>query len=361
MPDIPIYKPKLGALELAAVTESITSGWISSRGPNVSQFEKSVASFTGFAHAIATCNGTTALHASYKAAGMKDDSIVYFPAMTYVATLTPALHLGVKPRFLDIDPDTWVVNLHPIEKLEWKNNYLVTVDLFGNPTNYEIFNHITTSHGKVINDGAESLGSTFNATHSGKFATVSTLSFFGNKTITTGEGGMALTDDAELARRVRDLCNQGLSQKKEYWYEEAGFNFRMTNIAAGIGLAQLSQLDEILESKQAIFNFYNEALDKEFFTRQKISEGANSNQWLCSFLARNESHQIAVRGNLEKFGVESRPFFPPLMDLPFVGGDSRNFPVARDLWKRGFSLPSWPGLTVKELTRICEIVNSSHS
>jgi len=359
--DIPIYKPKLGPLELAAVTESMNSEWISSRGPNVSHFEKSVATLTGFANAVATSNGTTALHVSYKATGMKDDSVVHFPAMTYVATLTPALHLGVKPRFLDVDPETWVISIDAVENLHWKNNFLVTVDLFGNPTNYEIFNHVTTSHGKVISDSAGSIGSTTKTVHSGKFATVSTLSFFGNKTITTGEGGMVLTDDPDIARRVRRLCNQGLSEGREYWYEEAGFNFRMTNIAAGIGIAQLGQLEEILESKQAIFDFYNKNLDKENFTRQKLSEGAVSNQWMCSFLAKNESHQLAVRDNLRKFGVESRPFFPPLPDLPFVGGNAQNFPVARDLWKRGFSLPSWPGLSVKELTRICEIVNGSHS
>jgi perosamine synthetase len=268
------------------------------------------------------------------------------PSLTYVATATPALNIGLNVRLCDVDPETWMPARSDFENsISAATRVLASVDLFGMPSGEWVTELARINSLWHVNDGAESLGSFASGEHAGKRADVNTLSIFANKTITTGEGGMILTDNEELEANMRLLKNQGLNEKSyEYDYSVAGYNFRMTNLTASIGVSQIQRIGSILAEKKRVYNTYVKYLDGSRFLRQKIGSEIASNYWLASFLCPSETIKNRIRATLSKNSIESRPFFKPLHLLPFVKPQGIQFPVSEDLWHRGISLPSYPDL-----------------
>lgn len=360
---IPVYQPFLNDEERKAVIETLNSGWISSKGKNISEFEKIVSGYIGMDYALSVSNGTTAIHVALDALGAtKKMTRIVIPDMTYVASLTPAIHLSCDIELTDVDSETWLADLCNVEpKANFELEIIETVDLFGSPFDIDSLADLKSSGFRILSDSAESFGSFIGEAHAGALSDAMTLSFFGNKTITTGEGGMVCTNDQALAKEVSRLKNQGLSEDIEYFHDIPGYNFRMTNLQAAIGIAQFQKIYDILSLKKKIYDYYDSNLDAYKFTRQKFSPNSKPSHWVCSFLAPSESEKNKIRNNLEASGVESRPFFTPLHLMPFVPPQQKKFPVSEDLWRRGFSLPSWPGLSEKELEKVVHIVNSSLS
>jgi perosamine synthetase len=357
---VPVYRPFLDDRENQAVLKVLSDGWISSKGSQIAEFESATSGFTGFKCANTVANGTLAINLAMSSIGLNSKSRIVCPSMTYVASITPAIHLGAEIELVDVDPETWLAKFDEVES---KNNFdlqvLEPVDLFGSPFDIAGLSRFKELGFLVLSDSAESFGSIIHGKHAGKGADATTFSFFGNKTITTGEGGMVCTDNQDIDEIGRRLKNQGLSLSREYFHDIPGHNFRMTNIQATIGLVQISKLHEILVLKHQIYDTYDQYLDQDRIVRQKLNPGAESNYWMCSFLAPNEGSKKRIRKNLADSGIETRPFFTPLHELPFVKKQSTSFPVSEELWRRGFSLPSWPGISAETLVRISNLVNDS--
>jgi len=359
---IPVYSPLLDQEDFQALKQAFDSGWISSKGPEIGHFESSIAKYADFVYASSTSNGTTALHLAFAALGTNTVSQVIAPSMTYVASVTPALHLGANLNLVDVDPNTWLADFKSHNKIsdtdENSKRIYLSVDLFGNPVDLSNLRSTFGEGVKILSDSAESIGSKIRACHAGNGSDIATFSFFGNKTITTGEGGMVCTNDKVLYSKVEKLKNQGLSLEREYFHDVAGFNFRMTNLQAALGVSQLLKIEEILIAKKRVYDFYDANLDKHRFTRQVFTPGAKSSHWMCAFLADSESAKDRLRSNLALDGIETRPFFTPLHMLPFLSHQQGAFPVSEDLWRRGFILPSSPNLNFSQLQRIVEKVNA---
>jgi perosamine synthetase len=359
---IPVYSPFLDEEDFKALKQAFDSGWISSKGPEIGNFESLIAKFTNFVYASSTSNGTTALHLAFAALGTNPVSKVIAPSMTYVASVTPALHLGANLHLVDVDPTSWLADFElednrPASNENAKTIYL-SVDLFGNPVDLLNLRSALGEDVKILSDSAESIGSRILSNHAGNGSDIATFSFFGNKTITTGEGGMVCTNNQSLYSNVEKLKNQGLSLEREYFHDVAGFNFRMTNLQAALGVSQLLKIEEILIAKKRVYDYYNSNLDKQRFTRQEFTPNSKSSHWMCAFLADSESAKDRLRRNLALDGIETRPFFTPLHMLPFLKDQLGSFPVSEDLWRRGFILPSSPNLNLSQLQRIVERVNA---
>ena len=358
---IPVYEPVLGDAELQAVIDCVDSGWISSRGENITRFEAAIAEFVGFTNAIATSNGTTAIHLAMAADTEMQDGLVLAPAHTYIATVTPALHLGRAVHVLDVDPDTWMLSEQTVAdaQVALTGATIIGVDVYGTAMSPSVAEYVRAVGARFVSDSAEALGSFAGVQHAGHGGHWTTLSFFGNKVLTTGEGGMLLTNSSELAESARKLRSQGLAAAGEYLHDEVGFNFRMTNVQAAIGLAQFSHFSVTLARKRALYELYSTSLSAQF-QRQQCDHPESQNRWMCAFLAPSETVKDRIRRALGEAKIETRPFFPPLSEQPCLRGriTSEPTPVATDLSRRGFCLPSGSNLDAQSVERIVTIVNA---
>ena len=249
---IPVYKPSIGDNERQNVIECLESTWISSKGTFVDKFERNFSSFSGIANCTSCSNGTTALQLALLAAGISPGDEVICPTFTYIASAASICHVGATPVFIDADPDTWLMSPEAVEAAITPNTKAVLcVHLYMGVINVDKIRLICNNNDLImIEDCAEALGSTYNNEHVGKLADVATFSFFGNKTITTGEGGMVASSKPEIIDTAKKLKNQGLSEAKEYHHDVIGYNFRMTNICAAIGCGQIASIDQILRKKK---------------------------------------------------------------------------------------------------------------
>jgi perosamine synthetase len=350
---IPIYQPKLGNREKELVNDCLDSTWISSRGKYIDQFEQGIAEFTGAKHAIAVFNGTVALHLALLGLDIRPGDEVIVPDFTYVASTNAVLYVGATPIFVDVDAGSWNMDPALIERvITPRTKAILYTNVYGNPVDYHAIKEIADRHGLlVIEDAAESLGATYGKMKSGTMGDVSTFSFFGNKTLTTGEGGMVLTSDDGIAAKMRVLKNQGNSPDVRYYHDMLGYNYRMTNIQAAIGCAQLEQLDEILARKRSIQAYYESRLSGHF-TFQKIEKDSASSYWIVSMLTASKAQKEELVQVLASANIETRPFFWPIDRLPFY--QEGLFPVTQDIAFRGINLPSYPDLTEEQLNYICD-------
>ena len=360
MKKIPVSQPYLGGNELKYVTDCLKTGWISSIGAYVTKFEEVFAEFCGRKYALATSNGTVSLHLALKALGIKPGDEVLVPALTFVATANVVTYVNATPVFVDIDPLTWTMDIKALEKKITKNTKaVIPVHLYGHPADMSGILAISRKYGlKVVEDAAEAHGAKVNGRNVGGFGEFSSFSFYGNKIVTTGEGGMLLTDSKKLYEEARLLRNHGMSDTRKYWHPRVGYNYRMTNVQAAIGVAQMEQIDKIIKRKREIAALYSKLLGGvPGITRPYEAPWAYNVYWMYSVLIGPDFGVSAdnLRGKLALEGVETRPFFVPVHKLPCYR-TAEKFPVSERVAKQGINLPSSPCLKDDEIKHVADII-----
>ncbi|MGA2212507.1 MAG: DegT/DnrJ/EryC1/StrS family aminotransferase [Bryobacteraceae bacterium] len=350
---VPVYEPFLHGREKEYVTRCLDSMWIS-KGEFISAFEDKFAEYLGYGHATTVCNGTAALHLALLALGIGPGDEVIVPTLTYIASVNMIALAGAKPVLVDSAPSTWQIDPEDVRrKITKRTKAVMAVHLYGLPCEMEQLTRICHEHGlRLIEDCAEAFGSSYGGRSVGTFGDIATFSFFGNKTITTGEGGMVVSQDKTLLERAGHLKGQGVSPVQEYWHDVLGFNYRMSNICAAIGLAQLEMAGAILEKKQCVAKWYRDKLRSQPLELQAEAEGTRHSFWMCSALAADESTRDSLRAHLRRRGVETRPAFHPAHTMP-VFHTAERFPVAEGIGQRGFSLPSYPALSEEQVDHVC--------
>jgi perosamine synthetase len=357
---IPIYQPSLTGNEKKYVAECLDSTWISSKGKFLAEFEKRFAEYTGIKYATAVSNGTVALHLALVALGIGRSDEVIVPTLTYIASVNSISYTGAEPVFADSLMDTWQIDPEDVKrKITPRTKAIMAVHLYGHPCDMDPLVDITKSNDLfLVEDCAEAFGTLYRGKHVGQFGDISTYSFFGNKTITTGEGGMVVTNDKTLYDRSVHYKGQGLAAHRQYWHDVIGYNYRMTNICAAIGLAQLEQADEFISKKIQIASWYDGFLKGLPVKTHGQTGDVRHSYWMYSILVEEPSARDLLRKHLEDAGIETRPLFYPAHTMPMYSSRYQKFPVADNLGWRGINLPSWPGLTREMVSGICETVRS---
>ncbi len=356
---LPVYEPWIGRRELARVTRCVKSGWISSIGAEIGEFEGRFAATCARRFGVATSNGTTALHLALAALGIGRGDEVIVPALTFVATANAVHYTGASPVFADADAATWNVDPAAVAKRVTKRTRaIVAVHLYGQPADMTALAATARRAGAVlVEDAAEAHGARYRGRPVGSLGGVACFSFYGNKMVTTGEGGMVLTSDAKLAARLRLLRDHAMSSKRRYYHEEIGFNYRMTTLQAALGLAQLDRFADILARKRRIAGWYRHGLRGLPLELAADLPGCENVHWMFSALlargARLDRDAFARR--LLRRGIDSRPFFVPIPELPPYRGRG-SYPVAADLAARGLNLPSGPRLQRRDIRFICDAI-----
>jgi len=363
---IPVAEPALVGNEKEYVMECMDSTWISSSGKYVDRFEKEFASFCDVGHAVSCCNGTVAIHIALMALGLEPGDEVIVPTLTFTSTANAVAYCGAKPVFVDSEDKTWNMDPGLIEPLVTdKTKGIIVVHLYGHPVNMDPVMEIAKKRGLfVIEDAAEAHGARYKDKVVGSMGEMSTFSFYGNKILTTGEGGMVVTNDEALASNARQLKGQGMDPKRRYWFPVLGYNYRMTNVAAAIGVAQLEKVDWHLERRREVADQYAKRLgDLSGLTLQPQMSWATNVYWMNSILLdeRLVEHKDAIRKKLADDGIETRPFFHPLHTLPMYSEANRGleFPVAEKIATAGFSIPSSATLSAEDVSSVCDKVEEA--
>ena len=360
---IPVYQPELNGNEKKYVNECLDTSWISAKGRFVGEFESSVADYLGVNHAVSVCNGTVALHLALMALGIGEGDEVIVPSLTYVASANAITYTGAIPVFADSLYESWQIDPEDVErKITERTRAIMVVHLYGQPCDMDRIMKIAEAHDLfVIEDCAEAFGSEYKGKKVGGFGDISAFSFYGNKTITTGEGGMVVTNDRVLYERASHLKDQGLAFDREYWHDIVGYNYRMTNICAAIGLAQMEQADSFIARKKLLAERYIEYLkDTPVEVPPVVADTVNT-YWMFSVLLPSADQRDALRTRLREAGVETRPLFYPIHLMPMYSQKYKKLKVSEDLGLRGINLPSWPGLTDEQVRYICDIIRDFYS
>ena len=361
---IPVASPALIGKEKEYVLDCLESTWISSNGKYIDLFESAFAKFCGAKYGISCCNGTAALHLALLAFDVGPGDEVIVPTLTFVATANAVAHCGAKSVFVDSEPETWNIDVSKIEeKITKKTKGIIVVHLYGHPADMDPVLEIAQRHKLfIIEDTAEAHGAEYKGRPVGSIGDIGTFSFYGNKIITTGEGGMIVTNSENLARKAKLLRGQGMDSNKRYWFPILGYNYRMTNIAAAIGLAQLEKIDWQIERRRENAKLYKKFLEKSLnVSVQPEKEWAKNVYWMTSILLGNNCSlkRDELIARLYEAGIETRPVFYPMHTLPIYGNYNKKekFPVSEKLARNGLNLPSSSTLTDKDIIFICEKIN----
>lgn len=357
---IPVAEPEIGEEELQNVIEAVRSGWVSSKGPFIEKFEKSFSSYIGKKHGVATSNGTTALHLALVALGIGKRDKVLVPSLTFVSVANAVTYTGAEPVFVDSHPKYWCIDPSKIEKkIDSQTTAIMPVHLYGHPCDMDRIVCIAEDHKlHVIEDCAEAHGAEYKGEKVSSFGIISCFSFYGNKIITTGEGGICLTNNEELAGKMRILRDHGMNPCKKYWHDIIGFNYRMTNLQAALGVAQLKKIDLLIAKKRQIATTYNKLLHElSPVTPPPEMPWAKSVYWLYSVLVNKAFRDKAIE-YLERKGIETRPFFHPIHTLPpYKRGLTLS--VAEKLSATGLNLPSGPQLSRNQIQEVVESLSEA--
>lgn len=358
--DIPVANPCFIGNEKKYVDDCMESGWISSAGKYIELFETGFAEFCGVKHAVACCNGTVALHLALVALGVQPGDEVIVPTLTFVATPNAVTYCGARPVFVDSELETWNLDPNQVEaKISPRTKGIIAVHLYGHPAKMRELKEIARRRNLfLLEDAAEAHGAMCDGRIAGSLGDAAAFSFYANKIITTGEGGMVVTDDDALAERARLLRGHGMDPNRRYWHPIIGYNYRMMNLPAAIGLAQLEKIDQQLEFRSRIALLYQEHLQEVTnLTWQTEQIWARHVYWMFNIVLEPEMwrNRDVVIEMLGKQGIETRPVFYPAHSLPpyanSVGGEA--FPVAENLSGNGISLPTWAGLTENDIDYVC--------
>ena len=361
---IPVYKPDLSGNELKYVSDCITSGWISSLGDYVSRFESDFSSICNVEHAISVSNGTVALHLALIILGIGPGDEVLVPSLTFVATANAVKYVGARPVFVDINPDTWTIDPEEAgKKITTKTKAIIPVHLYGHPADIDKLKNLSVAHNLVIiEDAAEAHGAKYKGNIVGGLADLGCFSFYGNKAVTTGEGGIITTNDNSLASRARFLKDHGMDPNNRYWHSEIGYNYRMTNLQAAVGVAQLERFEEIYHRKRTIAYLYKDGLSGiPGLDLQPEASWAESSYWMNSIVVNDESkiNRDTLRRRLLQEGIDTRPFFFPIHQFPpYLEENQAILPNSDYLAARGINLPSYPELSKQNIDRICKEIRN---
>ncbi len=363
---IPVWEPVLDGNEQRYVHDCLETNWISSLGRYITRFEEAFARWCGMPHGVACSSGTAALHLSLVALGIGPGDEVIIPDFTLIVSANTVILAGAKPVLADVDPKTWCLDPRKVEeKVTARTRAIMPVHMYGHPCDMPALSDIARRHRlAVIEDCAEGHGAEIAGRKVGAFGDAGCFSFYGNKILTTGEGGMVLTRDAALAARLRLLRDQGFEPPR-FVHRVVGFNYRLTNLQAAIGLAQTEKADEKVRRKREIASWYLDLLKSEADVEVPAeAPGAKNVYWMFGVKLgpRFSQGRDAVMEELKERGVETRAFFCPMHRQPVFqdGGDPRwpdvrgDFPVSDDLWERGLYLPSGPGLTRAQAEEVAE-------
>jgi len=361
---IPVLEPQLSGNELEYVQDCINSNWISSQGSYVRRFEQVFEEMHPGTHAVAVSNGTVALHLALVALGVSEGDEVIVPDLTFAATVNAVIYCKAIPVLCEIDPNTWCVDPDELEVLITpKTKAIIPVHLYGQVCQMDVLREISQEHDLLlIEDCAEALGSQWNSEPVGVFGEAATFSFFGNKMISTGEGGMVLFRDHEIAEKAQMLRDHGMSSSKRYWHETVGYNYRLTNIQAAIGVAQMERFPFILKKKQGVADFYKRCLDGvDGIDRMPAEiESVFHSQWLYTIILSENINRDRVIDKLMQHGVDSRPVFysmhlmPPYEDMR----GSKRFSNSRAISEFGISLPSSVSLSYEDVEYVSNILKT---
>lgn len=358
MKPIPVAEPDLRGNVKKYVLDCLDTNWISSLGKYIPLFEQKFSYYCGCNYGVSVANGTTALHLALAALGIGKGDEVLVPDLTFVATPNAVAYTGAKPVLVDADPKIWNIDPEKIEeKITPNTKAIIPVHLYGHPCDMEPIMKVAEEHNLfVIEDCAEAHGAEYIGKKVGSIGDIGCFSFYGNKILTTGEGGMCITNDEKLAERMRFLKDHGMA-KKRYYHPEMGFNYRMTNIQAAIGLAQLERIDEILAIKRKNAMLYRKFIGScKGITFQPEMPWAKTVYWLHSILLENSfrSNRDLLMQELSAEGIDSRPFFIPMHELPMY--KQEGYPVASELSMKGINLPSSTLLSEEDIKQICSII-----
>lgn len=358
--EIPIYQPILNGNEKKYVNECLDSTWISSKGRFVSEFELKFAEYTSMKYATTVSNGTVALHLALVALGIGPGDEVIVPSLTYIASVNAIVYTGATPVFVDSLESSWQIDPEDVKrKITSNTRAIMAVHLYGHPCEMDVLAACAREHDIfLIEDCAEAFGSQYKGRHVGQFGDIATYSFFGNKTITTGEGGMVVTNDETLHDRAVHFKGQGLAKHRQYWHDSIGYNYRMTNICAAIGLAQLEQADAFLTRKRQIAQWYNEFLADSLLVIHSEVGDVRHSYWMVSALVNEPAERDPLREHLATAGIETRPLFYPIHTMPMYSQRFQRHPVAENLGWRGINLPSWPGLSRDQVKFVCNTIRT---
>ncbi len=352
----PVYRPNLSGNEKKYVNECLDSTWISSKGKFVSEFEEKFAEYIGVKYAAGVCNGTVALHLALITLGIGPGDEVIVPTFTYIASVNAIAYTGAVPVFVDSLPDTWQISPEDVKrKLTPKTKAIMPVHLYGHPCDMDPLVKLAKENNIfIVEDCAESFGAKYKNQNTGTFGDISVFSFFGNKTITTGEGGMIVTNDKTLFDRAVHFKGQGLAKHREYWHDVIGYNYRMTNICAAIGLAQLERVEPIIKQKRKVADLYKKYLKNISVNFQQEDKDVFHIYWMFTILVNKNEDREPLREHLKLNGIETRPAFYPVHTMPMYADRYQKHPVAEDLAWRGINLPSYPDLCEDDIKFICD-------
>lgn len=365
--------PHMGDAELQFIEEAFRTNWIAPLGPNVDAFENDVARFVGVAHAAAMSSGTAAIHLALRILDVGPGDRVFCSTLTFAASANPIIYQGAEPVFIDSEPESWNMSAVALEQAfeaaareGWRPKAVIIVDLYGQSADMDPLMELCDRYGvPVVEDAAESLGATYKGRQSGSFGRIGIFSFNGNKIITTSGGGMLVSDDPDLVQRARFLSTQARDPAPHYEHTEIGYNYRMSNVLAGIGRGQIQVLPERVEARRAVFDAYAAGL-ADLPELQLMPEPAWSrgNRWLSAFtLAPELNISVAdVLGGLANELIEARPTWKPMHLQPVFSGaryfSHGNEHVSDFIFERGVCLPSGSNMAAGEIDRIVETLRS---
>ena len=348
---IPIYRPEIGKEEEEEILKVVRSGWISSSGPAINQFEEMFSNYIGKRYGVATSNGTTALHLAMSTLGIKEGDEVIVPDLTFISPVNAVLYNRAKPIIIDVEKENWGLDPEKVKRAVTKRTKaIIAVHLYGNPSKISELKEIATDNGiYLVEDCAEAHGAEYEGKKVGNFGNVSCFSFYANKVITTGEGGMCLTDDKEINEKMRILRDHGMSQERRYWHEAIGYNYRMTSLQAALGLAQVKKIDRFINRKREIASIYQDLLG-DVIDLQRNQPNGKSVFWLFSILIEKRDRLLDY---LTTKGIEGRRFFYPVHFMPpYVKFSDGPYKVSERLAERGLNLPSFTSIKMKDIEYI---------
>ncbi len=343
----PVAIPSLNGNEFKYLTDAFMSTWISSSGEYINKFEENFAAYSDCQYGVAVSNGTAALHLSLVTLGIGKGDEVIIPDLTFAATINAVLHANAIPVIVDVEEDSWCIDVTEIERaITPDTKAIIPVHIYGQVCDMDAISNLAKKNNLyVIEDCAEAHGAMFNGRKVGSIGDIGCFSFFGNKVITTGEGGMCVTNNPKLDEKIRLLRDHGMSKTKKYWHDVVGYNYRLTNLQAAIGLAQLERIEEIHFNRREYENNYRAILDNNNFTFQKDIADRKRITWLVSILMNENSDKEKYLSILRKNGIDARPFFYPLSDMDiYKHYCHKHTPVAHKLSKNGFNLPTYESL-----------------
>jgi len=357
---IPISKPTIGPRERELVLAALDSGWVSSIGAYIDQFEAEFARYCGTRYALAVSNGTTGLHLALETLGLKPGDEVIVPDLTFVATANAVAYTGATPVLADVDPDHLCLDPAAVRALITpRTKVIMPVHLYGHPADMDALNEIANAHGiAVIEDAAEAHGAEYKGRRVGGLGKCGVFSFYGNKVITTGEGGMITTDDEAFWQRAKRLRDHAMSPTRRYFHEDRGFNYRITNLQAALGVAQLERIDEFLNRRAEIMDWYRQVIPVSDGIRlNRVRNWAKSAYWMVCLevdafdVARREEFMQLLKAR----GIDSRPYFCAMSTMPMY--EQATPPVAGRKADTGLNLPSYFEMTKADVQRIGSEVN----